>query len=321
MALTCKNCGGNIVFDKDRLICICDSCGKPQSNIDDAVDILCDGKQTTIDAVKKYKRALQVMNTASSENMFTMAALLFDEARNFSDSAERAQECRLRASEFRRERQYLTALNDMQSSDPKKIANARETLIALGNYKDAAENAEKCPELYKAAVKNQPKVEVSKPKDEKKNKKRRFPLFLITVIIIISAIIGHKHWENTVYSADSISIEFTPQENSFLSEYNNRYVFNFSVLLENNGEKDVEAIDGIVAFINKNGNVIVDTEVSFVGNPIAVRHGKSAKYTWELTVYSEDVARELYYTNFDDFDIEFEIKSMRFSDGKTITFD
>ena len=132
---------------------------------------------------------------------------------------------------------------------------------------------------------------------------------------------GTKLQEKAVYSADNISVNFVPQESSYLMEYSNRYVFNFSVTLENDGRKDIEAIEGIVAFINEENNVIVDTEVSFSGSPIAVRHGKSSKYSWELTVYSENTARELYNTDFEDFKVEFNVTSIRFADGKTIEYE
>ena len=319
VALTCKNCGGNILFDKEKFSYICDSCGRTQLEAIGDNEIICDGEQTTVETVEKYQHALQVMDTAVSENMFTMAAMLFDEAKGFLDSEQRAKECRNRAAELRCERLYSSALKYMNSFVPEQINKARETFISLGDYEQSRENAEKCLELYQTAVKNQPKPQEKKPSTVKK--KRKLPIFIVILIIIVAVIMGNNLKEKAVYSADNISVEFVPQINGYLTEYSNRYVFNFSVTLKNDGAKDIESIEGIVAFINDNGEVIVDTAVSFSGNPIALRSGKSSKYSWELTVYSEDTARQLYTADFDDYVVEFDITSIRFSDGKTIEYD
>ncbi len=319
MALTCKNCGGNIVFDKENFKFVCDSCGRLHTDIDNGDNVVCNGEKTTVEDAETYRRALRAMETAVSENMFTMAAILFDRVRGFSDSADKAQECRFKAAELRKERLYRSALDDMDSKDPERIAKAGEVFTSLKDYMQSAENALKCEELYKIAVKNQPKPEIVVSKKTKKRKKS--PVFIVILLIIAVLVTGVKLWGNAVYSANNISVRFAPQEDNFLEEYSNRYVFNFSVTLKNSGTKDVEEINGIVAFIDKKGNAVVDTEVSFYGSPIAVRHGKSSKYSWELTVYSEETAKELFCTDFEDFDIEFEAKTIRFSNGKTVWYE
>ena len=106
VALTCKNCGGNIVFDKENLKFVCESCGSIQTNVDGGDNVVCDGEQTAAEDAETYRRALRAMETAVSENMFTMAAILFDKVRGFSDSADKAQECRFKAAELRKERLY-----------------------------------------------------------------------------------------------------------------------------------------------------------------------------------------------------------------------
>ena len=321
MSSTCKECGGNIIFDKENSLYVCDSCGNVQTQIDQDSNVIYNGEQTTADVVEKYNHALNTMNMAVSENMFTMAAMLFDQTGGFSDSVEKARECRRRAAELRTERRYATALEDMCSPDPEKISRARETLVSLGDYKQSRENAEKCLALYSVALKNQPKPAPEAQKPQTTKKKKRVPVFLIIVIIIVGLVVGHKIREKAIYSADNIKVEFSPKENSFLTEQGNSYVFNFDVTLENDGRKDVEAIEGVVAFINKENNVIVDTQVSFSGSPIAVRHGKSSKYSWSLTVYSQDTAKELYYTDFQDFDVDFDITTIRFSNGKIVKYE
>ena len=162
VALTCKNCGGNILFDREKFSYICDYCGRTQEEAIGDNEIICDGEQTTVEAVEKYQRAMRVMDTAASENMFTMAAMLFDEAKGFLESEQRAKECRNRAAELRCKRLYLSALKDMNSFVPEQINKARETFISLGDYEQSRENAEKCFGLYQKAVKNQPKPQEKK---------------------------------------------------------------------------------------------------------------------------------------------------------------
>ena len=328
VALICNNCGGNIVFNKETLNYICDYCGTVVSidNIGDKKILLGD-REFNIETAETYKRAKNIMITGASDNMLILAARLFEQISDFLDSEVLARECRLKAEVLKTERIYCESIKDMNSNSSEKIKFAQKNLFALGDYKESKINAEKCDELYSEALKKENEILFKKQKEEKerrrlakKAKHRRKRTFLIILVIVALCIgIGYRYNES-IYSADNVSISLEPNLNCYSEDYGDKSVFYYTAIIKNNGEKDIESIECSVFFVNDKNETVINTTASFFGNPIAVRGGNTSKYSWELTVYSASAAQELYNTDFKDLKVEIVINSIYFSDGKEVRY-
>ncbi len=328
MALTCKNCGGNVGFSKDALAYICDYCGTVVSIGDtDDKKILIGEREFNIETAETYKRAKNIMIIGASDNMLMLAARLFEQINGFLDSEALAKDCRFKAEALKTERIYRESINDMNSNNSEKIKAAHNNLVALGDYKEAKINAERCVELYSGALKKEKEILIGKQKEEKERQrlakkakyKRRRILLIILIIAVLCMGIGYFH-NKSVYSADNVSILFEPNLDCYCEDYGEKSVFYYTAIIKNNGEKDIELIECSVFFINDKNETIVNTSATFSGNPIAVRSGNISKYSWQLSVYSDLVAQELYNTSFKDFKVEIVINTIYFSDGEVVEY-
>ena len=81
MALTCKNCGGNISLDPNSNLIICDSCGAQQTLTnalaEEPENFIYDEDELSRSSLNTYKRALSMMASARTESSFIFAAGVF----------------------------------------------------------------------------------------------------------------------------------------------------------------------------------------------------------------------------------------------------
>ncbi len=331
MALTCKNCGGNISLDTNSNLIICDSCGAQQTltNVlaDESENFIYNEEQLSRSSLNTYKRALSMMASARTESSFIFAAGVFEEIPNVLNANALATECREKAGLFKRERIYKSAVIDMKSEDPAKIEGAIQAFKSLGEYKDSVAKIDECMPLLSVAQANHQeklrKAEEQRVKEEKQRqiraKKNKFigKLILLTTLVIAAILIlGYF----SIYSSSNIKISLSPDTENYLTEGYNKYVFCYDAKIENNGFLDISAIEGEI-IIEKDNEVLVDTTISFYSYSSAVvRSKKSSKFTWELTVYSYDTALALYKTDFDDLDVKIDITGITHTNGKTKTY-
>jgi hypothetical protein len=308
----------------------CDSCGAVQSMstllAGEAEPFLC-GEDLSPAALNTYKKALSMMASAKTEHSFMMAAELFDEIPNLLNAPLLAQECRDKADLFKKERLYGGALLNMQSDDPARIQLAIETFRGLGDYKEAPIKAEACIPLLKTAqIHHQKRLEEAQ-REQKRTEarrkqeaaKRKFWSRVIGFLLLITAALGIAGYFY-LYSPNRIQITLSPAEENFLQENYGNYRFTYNVRIKNEGLLDVSSVTGTVLIENE-GEVLVDTEIRFQSYSSSVaRAHKSGRYTWELTVYSYDIAKELYEADHDDLDIEIKITEITYTNGKTKTF-
>ncbi len=327
MALTCKNCGGNISFDRDTYKITCDSCGTKQS-LSDAFentsgDLIYKDDEASKELLSTYKRALSMMSCARSEKSFRFAADLFGKIPDFLNSEALAKECLEKENLLKTERIYNDAVTDMKSDDPDRIERAIKAFESIGNYKDSSAKTDECKPLLSVAKENRQKrlkEEEEKRISEEKERKRKIQrnkFFLkvsavTAVALMLILIIVHFN----TYSASNIKISLSPDSENYLTEKYNDYVFCYDATIENKGPLDVSSVEGEIIF-EKDGEILVDTSIDFYNYSSAVvRSKKSSKYTWELTVYSYDTALALYETDFDDLDVKINITSITYTNGK-----
>ncbi len=329
MALTCKNCGGNITLDPDANLIICEYCGAKQA----LSDILANGTDCWIcndlskNTLNTYKRAHSMISTAQTENAFLSAAKAFEEIPDVLDANELAKKCREKAEEFKTERNYNTAIANMKSADPRRIEDAILSFQSLGEYKDSAAKIEECMPLLnaaKAAYQEKLNAEAEKrARDEKikqlyQEKKARIRKIVLYALIVLSVIflIGRIQ----AYSRSNIKITMSPDAENYLTESYNKYVFHYDVNVKNKGLFAVNYIAGEV-IIEKDNEVLVDTTFYFSSSSGAlVRAKKHRKFGWELSVQSYDTARMLFLTDFDDLDVKIKITEITYKNGKTKTY-
>ena len=331
VALTCKNCGGNISLDANLNLIICDSCGAQQTltNVlaDESENFIYNEDELSRSSLNTYKRALSMMSSARTESSFFFAAGVFEEIPNVLNAGALAMECREKADLFKRERIYNSAVIDMKSDDPARIEGAIQAFKSLGEYKDSVAKTDECmPLLSVAQANHQEKLRMAEEQRVKEEKQKRMQakrnkfigklISLAALAVATILIFGYF----SIYSSSNIKISLSPDTENYLTEGYNKYVFCYDAKIENDGFLDVSAIEGEI-IIEKDNEVLVDTTMSFYNYSSAVvRSKKSSKFTWELTVYSYDTALALYETDFDDLDVKIDITSITYTNGKTKTY-
>ncbi len=98
------------------------------------------------DARKKalYEDALEIMQTATTEDMFENAGYMFVEVKDYADAKEKSEECFLRAEDARKDEILLRAKDSMYGNDTINYLTAIELLKEIPGWKDSDEIILKC---------------------------------------------------------------------------------------------------------------------------------------------------------------------------------
>ena len=209
---------------------------------------------------------------------------------------------------------YKTALSIMNSAKTEKnFLEAAEKFEQISDFLNANILANEC--LNKA---EQQKIHDNEIK-RKNDAQRAFitkTFSYITLIVAVLVIIVNLY----TYSLSNIKIHLSPDEENFISERYNNYIFTYDVKIKNTGLLDIKSIEGTI-IIEDGNEILVDTPISFYNYSSAiVRAHKSTSFKWELTVRSYDIALALYETDFDDLTVKIEISSITYEDGKIKTY-
>lgn len=93
-----------------------------------------------------YDQGMALMNAAESSATYFNAAKKFEEIPDFENAAELAQKCREKGEERRKAEVYHKASTLYNSTDPRKILEAKPLFESISGYKDSAERAASCEE-------------------------------------------------------------------------------------------------------------------------------------------------------------------------------
>jgi len=277
--------------------------------------------------VQTYQTALSMMASARTERAFLMAAELFRDIPEALNADALAQECLEQAEMMKTQRRYDGALLDMNSDDPVRVEGAMQVFRSIGTFRDALAKADECVVLLQTAKEHEAErlraAQDKKCREDRQQQRRavrrrwfgKTALWLM-LLAAVAAVIGQVR----MYAASNIQITLTPDEEQFLTEGYRDYEFRYDAVLENRGWLDVASVEGAVV-MELDNTVIVDTTVRFYnGGAPVVRAGKSSHYTWELSVRSEDAARILYETPFEDLDTHVRITRMVYTNGTVKTY-
>lgn len=317
MSLTCKNCGGNISFDAKTNTITCESCGSSQSlnSITNASDTVYENDGKTSANINTYQRALNMMSNATTIDALKTAQLMFERIQGTLNAESLAKECREKIELMSIENQYQQALCDMNSEQPDTVISAQNTFNLLGEYKDSLQKSEECNELIQKAKSLQ---EINKAKERRQaaKRKRKISLICFVLIMVVTIAIFARSY---VYSSKRYIVDIQPTKQNYLTEKGQNYEFLYEVEIENKGFLDVVAIECDV-IIEKDDDVVADTNITYSNySSVAVRAGKSNRFSWTLRTNSTYVAEELYY-NFDELDIHVDITQIQFANGKIKTY-
>lgn len=97
-----------------------------------------------------YGQAVAKMNNGVSEEDFAQAKQLFDMILEYADAEQLSALCIDKGSVAKKEKIYQTALTQMNSNSPNRIAmleKAKEGFLSIREYKDAAVQKDKCERL------------------------------------------------------------------------------------------------------------------------------------------------------------------------------
>ncbi len=301
-SLQCKNCGGNVTFDQATGQLICDSCGSA-ANLSAPVDEgFYEGDSSHF---KTYKRALEMMNAATSEGGYTAAARLFEEIPDVLNAGALAEECHGRAQMLQKESRYQSALAYLQSEEPEQLERAASILERLGDYKDCESKRTECEEKLTRARGNHARRQAAEERRGRAKKRRRLAVLgLVAGLIVLVSLL--------LYSPQNIKIKISPAAENHITQKYGDYVFTYDLKVKNKGLLDVSQIEGNVIFETKGGEVLVDTRLDiYKFNAAVVRAGKSATFQWTLTTDNS----ALLQTDFEDLKIKIKITKLVFTDG------
>ncbi len=93
-----------------------------------------------------YDQGMALMNAAESSATYFNAAKKFEEIPDFENAAELANKCKEKGEERRKEELYHKASTLYNSTDPRKILEAKPLYERIPDYKDSAERAASCEE-------------------------------------------------------------------------------------------------------------------------------------------------------------------------------
>ena len=91
-----------------------------------------------------YEDALEIMQTATTEDMFENAGYMFVEVKDYADAKEKSEECFLRAEDARKDDILLRAKDSMYGNDTINYLTAIELLKEIPGWKDSDEIILKC---------------------------------------------------------------------------------------------------------------------------------------------------------------------------------
>ncbi len=319
MALKCKNCGGNIVFDSDLNLIVCDCCGVSQP-LDDISGNITDG---SIEQIIAYRQALEHFADADTPEALSEVCKELEELGELFNCTKLAQECRHRVELLVTEQDYQMALLDMQSDDPQCIQSAINTFERLGDYKESAIKLGECrPLLETAQIEFDAQLQEYERKRVKNVKKarRRRRFFLFLFIVVITAVVALYY---KIHSPANISVSVSPADNYVTEKYSD-YVFNYDIIIHNKSPLDVTAVEAEVYFEQPDGTVLLsagfDAGSTIYSSDTVVLGKKSAKYSWSVTVSSDSIAKQLYQYDFDKLNVEVKIKKLRYKNGKVRSY-
>lgn len=328
--MTCLACGGELWLDIRTDVVVCTHCDCRQSlnmALSDHNEII-NLSNVSPQVLSHYKQALRIVATAKRSADYAMAADILERLPGFWNADSLSAECRQKESVLRIEEKYNGAVADMNSQQPYRIQQAAEAFEELGSYRDAPILLSQCPQLMKEAEAAQKKTQKENEKllekqarQIRKAEKRRIRRRRIRILLILIVIVGLTIGFFVLHSKQNLHISMEPDQENYIENKRNHVVFYYDVTVENTGYLDIIGFDASVIFENTDGEVLVDTKM-YIDNydSPAVRSKKTVTFTWELSVYSEDTAWELYGTDFEDLKVTIKINEIRFSTGLTRTY-
>ncbi len=151
------------------------------------------------DAHKKdlYENALEIMESATTEQMFENAGYMFIEVMDYADAKEKSQECFEKGEIARKDTILSEAEANMTGSNPLNYLNAIALLEEIPGWKDADEKIIACKKrieeikakeqeekIERKRKAEEERIELQKSEEERKNNKKNKKHYLKVLISI-----------------------------------------------------------------------------------------------------------------------------------------
>ena len=162
-----------------------------------------------------YKKALEIMEHATTEQMFENAGFMFQEVKDYSDANLKSEQCFELGEEARKDEVILQAKNQMRGENPANYQSAITLLETVPGWKDADDQILVCRkriEEIKAKAeaerleKERRTAELHKIAETRAKKKRRLSVIiapiaavvLVFVIVLTTIIIPNSKYNDAV---------------------------------------------------------------------------------------------------------------------------
>ena len=165
------------------------------------------------DARKKdlYENALEIMESATTEQMFENAGYMFIEVMDYADAKEKSQECFEKGEIARKDALLFEAEAKMTGTNTANYVTAISILEEIPGWKDADEKILACRnKIEEIKVKEQEerlerkrkaekeRIEIQKAEEERKNKRKNkkhylkilIPVTIVSIIIVLWALVS-----------------------------------------------------------------------------------------------------------------------------------
>ena len=130
-----------------------------------------------------YRNTVAAMNIAKTPEQFVEIREKFISLGNYSDAAQKAEECRQRVFQIQYD-SALSIMNYIYNTNVDKIRSAQETFIALGEYKDSAQKAKECEQMIAEMRKQKEQERQKNIVSEKENRKTVLYIAILLLAVI-----------------------------------------------------------------------------------------------------------------------------------------
>ena len=123
-----------------------------------------------------YAKAINQMNTATTEEEFKASSVAFDSIKNYKDAKELAEECLKKAEIAKKDKLYNKCMEIFNGDAPSTIKNWEAAMLGfnkLEDYKDSKQKAVKCAEMIEQLKEKAEQERIEKAKKEEQARLER----------------------------------------------------------------------------------------------------------------------------------------------------
>lgn len=325
MALTCKNCGGNIIYNRQNKIIYCDSCGYTYNllNTTPQDSSVLENLNISKNELSVYQQAVQCMEKAIDKDDWETAVEMLSLIPNVLDAQKLQQMCLEQVEMCKGKELFSEACRLAETNDIYALKRAVELFSQNPEWENSQKNLTLCNEKILKLEKAYAAEQRANERLRKLKKTVRTIILSIISVAIVFLLICFIYYQNQKYNINNIKINVVSMESNYHpneSPYiNGCYYIYFDYTIKNNTYAVMDYIVITTQLKDKSGKLIYQISSSFGGyGDSSLQLEKGQEITLE-TYVKENKPNEsfsnVFGTELSEYDISISIKTVRFGDG------